>query len=260
MRKQIHKIIEASEKHNDASHYFDIFIIALILLNVLSMIFASVESINQEFLNAFSYFELVSVIIFTLEYLIRVWTCVENEKYQGNFIGRLKFVLTAMSIIDLLAILPFYLPLIGIDLRFLRILRLFRVFRILKMARYSNAFDMIKNVLKNKKEELVVTMTFIIIILIIISTLMYYVEKEAQPEVFGSIPQALWWGVVTLTTVGYGDMYPITTIGKLLGGLITILGIGLIALPSGIIASGYTEQILRKKDKSEEVINKEENE
>jgi len=247
MRKRFFEIIEPSKKRNDISHYFDLFIMSLILLNVAAMIFASEKEFGDRYSVEFYYFEVVSVIVFTIEYVLRVWTCVENRKYKKAFTGRIRFILSPMALVDLLAILPFYLPFVGIDLRFLRILRVFRIFRLLKMARYSNAFSMITKVLKDKKEELLVTLMFIIIFLIILSTLMYYAERDAQPEAFASIPRAIWWGVVTMTTVGYGDVYPITLTGKILGGIVTLLGIGLIALPSGILASGYTEQIQKKK-------------
>ncbi|MEQ9405767.1 MAG: ion transporter [Cyclobacteriaceae bacterium] len=247
MRKYVYKIIEPAKSHKDASHYFDLFIIILICLNVLAIILESEEDFRSVYADYFLRFEIFSVIIFSIEYLLRVWTCVENKKFRGAFIGRLKFISSPMALIDLLAIIPFFLPFIGVDLRFLRVLRLFRVFRILKMARYSKAFDLIKDVLKEKKEELFITAGLTAIILVIISTLMYYVEREAQPEHFSSITKALWWGIVTLTTVGYGDVFPITPIGKLMGGIITLMSIGIIALPSGIIASGYTEQIIKRK-------------
>lgn len=181
----------------------------------------------------------------------------EKQTYKHPISGRIKFVFSPMAIVDLLAILPFYLPFIDIDLRFLRILRICRIFSLLKMARYSIAFAMIKSVLKEKKEELFVTLMFVIIVLVIISTLMFYVEQDAQPEAFSSIPKAIWWGVVTLTTVGYGDVYPVTVYGKILGGIITLLSVGLIALPSGILASAYTQQIQKRKKK---IHNKEFNE
>ena len=118
------------------------------------------------------------------------------------------------------------------------------------MVRYSKAFNLIKNVLYDKKEDLIVTTALISMILIIVSTLMYYIEGDVQPDHFSSISSSLWWGICTLTTVGYGDVVPITPLGKILGGFITMLGIGLIALPTGILASGYTEQIVRKKNEA----------
>lgn len=247
LRKKIFNLLEPSIHKHDPNHFFDLFITALIILNVIAIIFASDQSIYYKYSFLFDKFEVFSVLIFSIEYLLRLWTCVELQSYQKPIIGRIKFIFSPMAIIDFLAILPFYLPLVGVDLRFLRILRVFRIFRMLKLARYSKAFRMIKSVLKKKKEELLVALSLVIIILIIISTLMFYAERDAQPNAFGSIPKALWWGVATLTTVGYGDIYPITPYGKILGGLVSLLGIGLIALPSGILASGYTEQLQKEK-------------
>jgi len=214
MRKKFFKLVEPTGDRKDLNYYFDVFIMSLIILNVLAIIIASDQNINARFKSQFYYFEVFSVVVFSIEYLLRLWTCVEKEPFNHPIGGRLKFIFSPMAIVDLLAILPFYLPFVGIDLRFLRILRVFRIFRLLKLARYSNAFTMIKTVLKEKKEELLVTLLFIIIILVIVSTLMFYVERDAQPEAFGSIPKAIWWGVVTLSTVGYGDIYPITALGK----------------------------------------------
>ncbi len=250
MRRYIYSILQPSGKGKDISYYFDIFLMILIILSVIDIILESEKFLRDQFHQIFRAFEIFSVTIFTIEYILRLWTIVESKKYHKPLKGRLKWFFSPMALVDLLAIMPFYLPFVGIDLRFLRALRLFRIFRILKMARYSNAFDLIRNVLKEKKEELLVTMAFIMIILVIVSTMMYYVERDVQPDVFSSISDAIWWGVVTLTTVGYGDAYPVTGLGKLLGGCITLLGIGLIALPSGIIASGYTEQIMRMKNKN----------
>ena len=251
VRKRIFELVEPTHDKHDLNYFFDLFIIILILLNVFAMIIASEPEIGNRYRPYFYSFEVFSVIVFSIEYILRLWTCVEQEKYSHPVWGRIKYMFSPAALIDFFAILPFYLPFVGIDLRFIRMLRLFRIFRLLKMARYSSAFNMLKGVFKEKKEELLVTLLLIIIILVIISTLMHYVERGVQPEAFGSIPRALWWGVVTLTTVGYGDVYPITTFGKILGGIITLMGIGLIALPSGILASGYTEQIqIRKRKKS----------
>jgi len=150
--------------------------------------------------------------------------------------------------IDLFAILPFYLPMIiPLDLRFIRAVRLFRLFRLFKLGRYSKALLLLKKVLKEKKEELILIIFVVILLLIIFSSLMYFIEKEAQPEAFSSIPEAMWWGIITLTTVGYGDVYPITPLGKIIGALIAFLGIGIFALPAGILASGLVEIVRRKE-------------
>ena len=152
-------------------------------------------------------------------------------------------------LIDLLSFLPFYLPLVGMDLRIIRAVRLFRLFRLFKMGRYSQSLTKLANVIKSKKEELVITLFSGGVLLIIASSLMYFIEREAQPVVFGSIPNAMWWGAVTLTTVGYGDVYPVTLLGKFVGAFIAVLGIGLFALPAGIIASGFASELQKQKQK-----------
>lgn len=151
--------------------------------------------------------------------------------------------MTPMALIDLLAIIPFYLPFFVPDLRFVRIIRLFRILRILKLGRYSKALQTFGNVLKRKKEDLAIALSTLLVLLVFAASLIYIVEHQAQPEVFSSIPAAMWWAVVTLTTVGYGDVYPVTIVGKLLGAGIAVLGIGLFALPVGILASGFAEEI-----------------
>jgi voltage-gated potassium channel len=152
------------------------------------------------------------------------------------------------AVVDLLAIIPFYLPfLIAVDGRVLRIFRVFRLFRIFGLNRYSNAADLVNKVIKSRRNELLFSFVIIIKLLLVAATLMYFVEHNAQPELFSSIPAAMWWGVATLTTVGYGDMVPITILGKVLAGIMAILGIGIFALPAGILANGFGEEIRRRK-------------
>jgi voltage-gated potassium channel len=211
----------------------------------------SVDPIRDKYQGFFNGFEIFSVVCFSIEYVLRVWTANEDERFRKPVIGNIRYTMTTMAIIDLLAVLPFYLPLIGIDLRFLRILRLFRLFRMFKIARYMKALSLMNRVLKDKREELLISIVFTLFLLVIASTLMYYVENEAQPENFSSIPETMWWGIATLTTIGYGDVYPITGLGKFLGGIIALLGIGIFALPAGIMASGFSEHI--KKDKKDPI-------
>jgi voltage-gated potassium channel len=155
---------------------------------------------------------------------------------------------TPLALVDLVAILPFYLPmLIRIDFRVLRVLRFVRLFRLLKMSRYLRSLRMFGTVVHEKKEELVIAIGMVLVILLFASSGMYALEHAAQPDAFASIPAAMWWGIATLTTVGYGDIYPITPLGKVLGSVIALLGVGLFALPAGILASGFNDVMQRRK-------------
>ncbi|MBV6645026.1 MAG: ion transporter [Cyclobacteriaceae bacterium] len=246
-KRRIFETLEKGEGDDRLSKRFDLFIMTLILLNVMAVILETVESIYVQAPLLFYYFEIFSIIIFSIEYVGRLWTCTYFERYSHPFWGRLKFVFSIAGLIDLMAILPFYLPLLfAMDGRFLRMMRLFRVLRIFKMGRYSTAFNLIMRVIKQRKEELLITLTIVLVLLILASSMMYYLEHEVQPENFSSIPETMWWGVATLTTVGYGDVYPITGFGKVLGAFIAILGVGIFALPAGIIAAGFESEISKR--------------
>lgn len=250
MKTRIYRILEATEKGDISSRIFDIFIITLISLNILAVVLETVQSLRAIWGWFFTVFELVSVIVFSVEYILRLWSCTSDQRYSGRIMGRIIFAFTPLAIIDLVAVLPFYLPmLIAVDLRFVRALRLFRIFRLFKFGRYSQSLRSIAGMLRAKKEELFITGFTIFIMLLVASSVMYYAEHEVQPEAFSSIPAAMWWGVASLTTVGYGDIYPVTAIGKLFAGVIAVLGIGLFALPAGIIASGFIEEFQKMRGK-----------
>lgn len=249
LKQNIHKILDATDHSNSISKLFNVFLIALIVLNTIAVTLETVQSIDALYKNIFLSFEIFSVVVFTIEYLLRVWSITASEKYSHPIWGRVKFIFTGSALIDLFAILPFYLPmLIGFDLRFIRILRLFRLVRILKISRYMHATKMISNVFKAKKEELLITLMLIFFLIIIVSSIMFYVEHEAQPDKFSSIPETMWWSVATLTTVGYGDIFPITILGKTLASVIALLGIGMVALPAGILASGFSDELKKIRE------------
>jgi len=248
IRKRTWEIVEAAKDGDAASRTFDIAILTLIFLNVLAVIIGSVQSIHAKFGTFLDVFELVSVIIFTVEYLSRLWSCTIDARFSRPVGGRLRFAFRAMPLIDLLAILPFYLPFLGVDLRTLRVLRLLRILRVVKVGRYYSSLQLIKNVLKSKKEELVLTSAVMVLLLVISSSVLFYCENSVQPDAFSSIPATMWWAVATLTTVGYGDIYPVTMLGKFCAGIIAILGIGMFALPTGIIGAGFVEEIEKSKD------------
>lgn len=236
--------------------WFQKFIYILIILNVLSLILASYKEIFGMYKIVFELFELFSVIVFSLEYVLRLWTADLLFAKGTAFSKRLKFSISTYGLIDLIAILPFYLPLFfPFDLRVLRILRLFRLLRIFKLGRLSKSLQTIMSVLKDSRSELSLTLFVAFILLILSSTLMFYVENEAQPEKFENIGQSLWWSVATLTTVGYGDIYPITPLGKLLSSAIAIIGIGVLALPTGIISSAFINRLEKDKVKDYECPN-----
>jgi voltage-gated potassium channel len=230
------------------------FIITLIALNVVAVMLETVKGIDTKYKTFFDTFDLISVIIFTIEYTLRVWSCTADPKYKGSVKGRLKYMLTPGAIIDLLAFLPFYfdrllyhLLHIKIDLRVLRILRLMRFFRLFRLTAYTRSAQMIFNVFKNRMRELVLSFVLTIFLIIIASCIMYFAEHNSNPE-FSSIPATIWWAVVSLTTTGYGDMVPHTVIGKFLSGIIMLTGVAFFALPAGIITAGFLEEmrIIRK--------------
>jgi voltage-gated potassium channel len=233
------------------SHYFDVFMVVLITLNVFIVTIETLPGLHEHFLLAFTLFDTFSVAVFTVEYVLRMWVITVSPDYRRPLLGRLRYMVTPLALVDLLAIAPFYIPLFLpmhlADLRFLRILRLVRIFRIFKLSRYSEAVKTLERVLYNKKEQLAATFFILVLLLIFSSSLIYYAEHDAQPEEFSSIPAAMWWGVITLATVGYGDVYPVTVLGKIIGGFVSIIGIGLFALPAGIFASGFAEELATKR-------------
>ncbi|MCL4378712.1 MAG: ion transporter [Actinobacteria bacterium] len=251
IRHRIYHIIEKAEPGDIPSKIFNIFIISLIFLNVVAIILESVKSISSNYAYIFYIFDVISVVIFSVEYVLRLWTCIVDNRYKGRIKGRIKYIFTPLALVDLFAVLPFYIPfIISIDLRFLRIIRLVRIFRIFKFGRYFDSLQTLGRVIRKKKAELLVTLFVVVLLLIIAASLIYEFEREAQPEKFSNIPESMWWAIITLTTVGYGDIYPVTILGKTLSAFIAILGIGLFALPAGIISSGMISELHDKKKKS----------
>lgn len=241
--ERIFLIIEKAEEGDKASRIFDLFIISLIILNVTAVILESFINIQTRYSTEFKLFEVMSVIIFSIEYILRLHTAIYKYKNESKFKSRIHYIFSASAIIDLFAILPFYIPfIIPIDLRFLRILRTLRILRILKIQRYSNSLTLIGRVLRKKKEDLIVTLFITGLLLLLSASVMYYIESDAQPDSFPNIIASFWWAIATLTTVGYGDVYPVTILGKILSGIIALLGIGIVALPTGIISSGFMNE------------------
>lgn len=247
------ELLESNVGATPLDRLIDGFVMALIVLNVGAVLVETVEEISAPYAAYFRAFEIFSVAVFTAEYVLRLWSCTTDPRYADPARGRLRYATSPMALIDLLAIAPFFLEFFAIDLRFVRSLRLFRLFRAFKLARYSASMRTLGNVLRSKREELLVTLFVVVIMLVFASSAMYYAEHDAQPDKFSSIPASMWWGVATLTTVGYGDVFPVTPAGKVLGAMIAVLGVGLFALPTGILASGFAEELQRTR-KRETVI------
>lgn len=250
VKKRVYDVLVETDDNGLVDKIIAVFLIILILLNVATVVMETVDELNQLYGSIFRAIEIVSVTIFTVEYLLRLCVAPLDKRYAKPLTGRLRYALSPMALIDLLAVLPAFLPLIfPLDLRIIRFLRIFRLFRLFKMSRYVESLDTLDDVVRAKKEELFVILVMIGMLLLFASSLMYVVETEAQPDKFPDIPSAMWWGVATLTTVGYGDVFPITPLGKLLGAFIAFLGIGIFALPTGILASGFAEEIQKKRKK-----------
>lgn len=251
LRTRVWRIVEPDREGDLHSQLFDFGIILLIVLNVLAVILESVGSIQAGYGVYLRGFELFSVVVFTVEYLLRMWSVTASAEFSKPVSGRLRFAVRPLPLIDLLAILPYYLFLTGVDLRVIRTLRIMRLLRIAKLGRYYSAFRMITGVIRQQREELLLTLSVLLVLLVISSALMYHAENAAQPDSFPDIPTTMWWSIVTLTTVGYGDVYPITGLGRLLAAIIAIFGIGMVALPAGIIGSGFVDEIQRKRNAQE---------
>lgn len=243
LKSRIFEIVELAKPGDTTSRVFDWSLLCIIFFNVVAVILESFTFLHTKYSSVFNLFETISVAIFTIEYVLRLWT--SDLKYHKRYyiLSILCYFFSGMAIIDLLAFLPYYFPIFGIDLRILRIFRVVRTFRIFKLGRYSSSLQLIIRVFKRSKSDLLVTVFVTTLLMVLASSIMFYVENPAQPDKYPNIIASAWWTIITLTTVGYGDVYPVTVLGKFLGGLIALLGIGLVALPTGIISSGFMEEI-----------------
>lgn len=246
------------EQKKSFVYYIDDYILStLIILNIICIILESYHPIYHHFYLYFHFFDIFSVIIFTIDYIIRIWISDLVYTELGKFKSRLRYMISPFGIVDLLSILPFYLPMFfTFDLRILRALRLLRLFRIFKLAHFIQSLSLIGKVLKSKKEELLITLFMASIIILLSSYIMFHIENQVQPDKFTSIFSALWWALATLTTIGYGDIYPVTALGQILAAITALFGIGLVAIPTGIISMGFIEEITKrrlKEEKSDEI-------
>jgi len=241
-------IFDRSRKPTTLSYAINFFLFSLIMLNVAAVTLESIESVRARWHNQLMAFELISVFIFTIEYLLRIWSAPENQDLTGDTGSqkRRAYMFSFTGLIDLLAILPYLLQLIGLsaDMRMLRVLRLARL---LKISHYTSALEDLMSAIYSERKAFLAALYLLVLALFLSSSLIYVVENEVQPDVFSSIPETMWWSIVTLTTVGYGDVSPITSAGKLIGAATAMMGVCSIALLTGIIGAGFSNQMAKKK-------------
>ena len=247
LRRRTFQVLEKAAAGDRLSRVIDIAIVAIILANMAAVVLESFGDLYVRHESWFVAFEFVSVVVFTIELALRLWTSDLRHPGSSRLGAAGRFLVSPMGMIDFLAILPFYLPLLSVDLRVMRMLRLVRFLRLLKLARYTRSLAIIGAVVRERRDELLVSVVLTSLLLIVASTLMYYLESHVQPDAFPNILASTWWAVATLTTIGYGDVVPLTAAGRLLSGIIAILGIGLVALPTAIISSGFVESLVKAK-------------
>jgi voltage-gated potassium channel len=222
-------------------------LVAAILVATLSAIVGTEPSIARTYAATFRTLELGLGLVFAAEYLARLWSVAERRSAGVSpTIERLHFALSLSALLDLLIIVVTLVPFFAINVMALRLVRLLRILRLAKLGRMSSALGLLYGVVASRKYELMVTLGLASTLLIFGASALYWIEGDLQPDKFGSIPRALWWAVITLTTIGYGDVYPITPAGKFVAGLVAISGIGLIAMPTGILASAFSEAMRKQ--------------
>jgi voltage-gated potassium channel len=247
-KQKVHSLLHPELGDTRWDRIINASIISLILLNVVAVMLETEHSIYLAHRKLFHYFDLFTVVVFSVEYSLRVWSCTQEKKYHHSVWGRIRYMFTPGAIIDLLAILPFYIHMaIGLDLRVLRILRLFRFFRLFRLTSYMKTTKLIQNVFRTTLNQLALSFILAFTLIIISSSIIYFSEHTVQPDKFSSIPHTMWFSVVTLTTVGYGDMYPVTPAGKFFTSVILMVGVALFALPAGIITAGFLEETRKMK-------------
>ncbi len=253
IRKCIYDIISPGKEMSAASIAFACTINVLILISVV-IVFASTFDLPEGVLNVMDYLELTASTVFTVEYALRILTADLKYPRRRKFTAVLRYICSPLAIVDLAAVLPFWLPMVFPDTMLgIRSLRLIMLLRVFKLNRYYDAMKFIGEVIVSKQRELLGSFFFLSVLMMLSSLLMYSAEHDAQPDVFQNAFSGLWWAVATLTTVGYGDIYPITVVGKLLGAVIAFSGIAALAIPTGIITSGLTERISLGKEVNAEL-------
>jgi len=248
LKSNVYRILNPADHSTWISHAGNGLIIALVLVNLVAMALETEAELSQRHAGFFFYLECFSVAFFTLEYLLRIWSAECGRRYTSRF----NYLMSTDSLVDLLAILPFYIGfLLGVDLRIFVTLRLFRLF---KLFRYFSPLAVMASVMRAEARAFMAAMLVMFVLVFVCATGIYFFEAEVQPDTLGSIPRALWWSIVTLTTLGYGDIIPLTIGGRIFAGAMTIFAIGVVALPAGMLASRFSEELYRRKNEFRDVL------
>lgn len=253
IKKSVADILYTNPNKKGWLYKFDDYLItSLILINVASILLESFDNIYEKYRLFFSIFEIITVSVFTIEYVLRIWVADIQYRIFSPAVARRKYIFSAMGLIDLIAIIPFFLPIViaftPSEVKSLRTLRLFLIF---KLAHYSRALRLIAKVISAKKNELGITILSTLILMLISSSLMYEIEKDYQPEQFDNIWSSFWWAVSSLTTIGYGDIVPISPMGRVLASISALFGVGLVAIPTGIISASFLQEVNKEKQKKD---------
>ncbi|MDP2700254.1 potassium channel family protein [Thalassospira sp.] len=245
LRKRCYLLLSPDYRSSLAARLTNIGLSLLIIISVIAVIFETVEPIADSFGTLLLTIEIISMTVFIIEYAGRVWTAPENPAFDTRF-GRLRYIITPMALVDILAILPAILMIFtSIDLRFIRIIRLLRL---LKFSRYSSGLELMASVVRQQIGTFAAALAALACLLVFSAGIIFLLEHEAQPEVFDNLPKSLYWTIITLATVGYGDVVPITTGGKAFASVIALTGIGIVAVPAGILASAFSSELRRREE------------
>ena len=253
MKRRVHEILEVNQNGDRLSKSVDAALMALIVANVGAIIVATDPRVHGTAHGFFHYFEMASFSVFAVEYLLRVWSCTADLRYAHTVYGRLRYILRPLMLADATAVFSYFIIMMlptGLDLGALRTLRLLS--RLISLARYSAGMQAVVSVASARKSELLAVVSVVGALVVMAASLMYLVEHSTQPEKFSSIPHTMWWSVITVTTVGYGDVAPVTPLGRMLAGFIALLGVAIFALPAGILGSGFMEHMQRRRSLSHE--------
>lgn len=249
LRQRVHRQLDVEAWSGRSASPANICIMALILVSVIADVLATEPVVRQEIGTVLDALEWLVLVVFSVEYVLRLWVCTLNPKYACTW-GRLRYVLSFYALLDLAAVLPSFFAIYGANFTWLRSARLFRLLKFARFGAFSLAFDTILEVFRSRAYELIVSAGVMIVLILLAATGVYLVESTQQPEAFGSIPRSLWWSVATLTTVGYGDVAPITPLGKTFAAIVSLSGIALVAIPTGILAASFGEVLDRRKAKT----------